>query len=196
MGASTATTTTYAAYLLGDGGRPTLAGPTFSALADADEWCATHQTNRDETRDKWKVFALVPPSKPALPRPTRAFLLPVQGDPQEFWIPAGAANAAVVLNRAVDGNCTSHGVWREWSGRRGVFTLLTDHASAGLTSRMPINSVMGYHIGRQVRGPIIVVRLQCNHAGEDEDDADPDSHYLSIPADIQPSEWKTLLAEE
>ena len=138
----------------------------------------------------------MPPSEPDPPRPTRAFLLPVTGEPREFWIPAGAADAATVLNRAVDGTCIPHGVWREWSGRRGVYTLLTDHASAGLTSRMAINSVMGYHIGRQVRGPIIIARLQCNHAGENEDDTDPDSHFLSIPADIKPSEWKTLFEEE
>lgn len=156
-----------------------------------------HSSGEDNKQDPssdgtWQVFALTPVAKLVLPKPTRAFLLPVEGEPQEFFIPVGGALAQFALNNAVHGIATLFQTDREWDGRHGVFKLLTNYQAIAEETLPARNDVLGDSLFGPVLGPVIVVRLQCNQAGEDVDNDDPDSDFLSIPTDIKPADWKML----
>lgn len=197
-----------------------LSGPVFTDQADADEWCDESQFASKEAGE-WQVFALTRADDAVAhrsgwtgPRPTRAFLLPVSGDALEYWIapvrsdvPArvgyGFGHTRSAMDVIVAGSCTF--VRRcSWSGRHGDYRLMADgrtptkQPTDGDVNRLLRNHVKG--IDGNLRGPVFIARMKRTHEDADrdedaacEDNADPRSCFLSIPAHIKPADWKQLL---
>jgi len=191
------TAASHAAFLVCDG-RPVRAGPIFHGAdtTAALRWCAANQQIAEAAAaggggddGTWMVFALT--SITPILRPSsviRAFLLPAKGEVRELLIPAGRIRETIDAAVIGDGpaNCCVSRRGLDHHSGRGHFAFWYGTYACALHHRPPRNHFIHALADESVRGDVVIVRMR----GSDNDDP------LSIPDDIKPADWKTLLIEE